>query len=196
MALTNKQQVFVDEYFKCWNATKAAIAAGYSETTARAQGSRLLTNADIAAYIRERLDQHAMSANEVLYHLAQIARGDMSDLIDRHGNIDVDAARAAEKTGLIRRVKVMSITGEENDTFSSEIESYDRLKALELIGKYHAMWTDKVKVDDWRSEVVDLLRSGKVTREALVSELGTSLAEELFNSIGVSIADAGEDSAR
>lgn len=34
------------------NATKAAIAAGYSEKSARQQGSRLLTNVDIVAYTR------------------------------------------------------------------------------------------------------------------------------------------------
>ena len=34
------------------NATKAAIAAGYSEKSARQQGSRLLTNVDIVVYTR------------------------------------------------------------------------------------------------------------------------------------------------
>ena len=45
--LTSKQDVFVREYSKDSNATKAAIKAGYSPHTARQQGSRLLTNVDI-----------------------------------------------------------------------------------------------------------------------------------------------------
>lgn len=51
--LTQKQQRFVVEYLKDQNATQAAIRAGYSEGTAKQQGSRLLTNADIAAEVNK-----------------------------------------------------------------------------------------------------------------------------------------------
>ncbi|MGO0308729.1 terminase small subunit [Endozoicomonas acroporae] len=52
IAMNDKQRRFVDEYLIDQNATRAAIAAGYSPKTARAQGCRLLTNADIATEIR------------------------------------------------------------------------------------------------------------------------------------------------
>lgn len=42
-----KRALFVAEYLKDLNATQAAIRAGYSEMTARATGSRLLTFADV-----------------------------------------------------------------------------------------------------------------------------------------------------
>lgn len=51
--LTDKQRVFVHEYLKDWNATRAAAAAGYSEATSRQQGSRLLSNVVIKKYIQE-----------------------------------------------------------------------------------------------------------------------------------------------
>ncbi|WP_245662863.1 terminase small subunit [Endozoicomonas arenosclerae] len=51
--MNDKQRRFVDEYLTDLNATRAAIAAGYSEKTARSQGSRLLTNADISQAIQE-----------------------------------------------------------------------------------------------------------------------------------------------
>jgi phage terminase small subunit len=35
--MTDKQKRFCEEYVKDWNATRAAIAAGYSEKTARAR---------------------------------------------------------------------------------------------------------------------------------------------------------------
>ncbi len=50
---TDKQKLFVTAYVAEPNATKAAIAAGYSEKTARSQGQRMLTNVDI----REAVDQ-------------------------------------------------------------------------------------------------------------------------------------------
>ena len=50
--LTAKQQRFVDAYDG--NATKAAIAAGYSEKTAYSAGQRMLKNVEILTAIQER----------------------------------------------------------------------------------------------------------------------------------------------
>jgi phage terminase small subunit len=54
MALTNKHRKFIDEYLKDMNASAAAERAGYAPATARQQGSRLLTNADIQNEIKRR----------------------------------------------------------------------------------------------------------------------------------------------
>lgn len=54
---------FVDEYLADQNAIRAAIAAGYSQKTARSQGSRLLTNADIATEIRARQNKLSRELN-------------------------------------------------------------------------------------------------------------------------------------
>lgn len=50
--LTPKQQRFVQEYLKDHNGTQAAIRTGYSERTAKQQGSGLLTNAHVQAAVR------------------------------------------------------------------------------------------------------------------------------------------------
>ena len=50
--LTVRQQAFVEAY--AGNATAAALAAGYSERSARSQGQRLLTNDDIQEAIKAR----------------------------------------------------------------------------------------------------------------------------------------------
>jgi len=47
------QALFAQEYVVDFNATKAAVRAGYSEKTARSQGQRLLTNVDIQAAVSE-----------------------------------------------------------------------------------------------------------------------------------------------
>ena len=49
--LTDKQRVFCEEYIIDNNATRAAIAAGYSEETSDVQGSRLLKNVKVAKEI-------------------------------------------------------------------------------------------------------------------------------------------------
>ncbi|WP_422139941.1 terminase small subunit [Endozoicomonas sp. ALC020] len=55
--MNNKHARFLAEYLIDQNATRAAIAAGYSPKTARSQGSRLLTNADIQIALREQQEQ-------------------------------------------------------------------------------------------------------------------------------------------
>lgn len=59
MALTAKQQLFVQEYLIDLNATQAAIRAGYSPKTAYSMGQRLLKNVEVAAAIAEALAKRA-----------------------------------------------------------------------------------------------------------------------------------------
>ena len=146
MALNGRQELFIVEYLKCLNATKAAIAAGYSEKSAAETGCELLKNPKVASRIREHFDNYAMSAAEVLANLAEIARGDVSDVVDHNGNLDMAAARRAKKTNLIRKIRQRSVTTEESDIAETEIEMHDRLRALELLGKHHKLFTDKQEI--------------------------------------------------
>ena len=52
--MTDQQRLFADQYLILNNGTKAAIAAGYSEKSARSQASQLLVVEEIEAYIEER----------------------------------------------------------------------------------------------------------------------------------------------
>jgi phage terminase small subunit len=73
MALTPKQQRFVEEYLIDLNATQAAIRAGYSSRTAKQQGQRLLTNADVSAAVTHaravRSERVKLTADDVLFGL-------------------------------------------------------------------------------------------------------------------------------
>ena len=83
MALNEMQKAFADYYIETTNATESAKRAGYSEKTARSQGQRLLTNVDISAYIRERLDEQSekrvADANEVIEFYTAVMRGEVKD---------------------------------------------------------------------------------------------------------------------
>lgn len=52
--MTDQQRLFADQYLILNNGTKAAIAAGYSEKSARSQASQLLVIEEIETYIEER----------------------------------------------------------------------------------------------------------------------------------------------
>ncbi|PTM36835.1 hypothetical protein DA103_06745 [Enterobacter cloacae] len=68
--LTAQQRLFVAEYLKDNNATRAAIRAGYSKKTAREQSSRLLSNVKVARAIARQqkasIARTLGSADEVL----------------------------------------------------------------------------------------------------------------------------------
>lgn len=76
--MTPKQAAFVSEYLIDFNATQAAIRAGYSSDTAKQQGSRLLTNVAVRAAIddaiRERSSRALLSQDAVLLGLLEEAR--------------------------------------------------------------------------------------------------------------------------
>jgi phage terminase small subunit len=86
MALTDKQQRFVEEYLIDLNATKAAIRAGYSAKTANEQGSRLLANVSVFAAVsaaqEERSKRTAITADQVLQELWAIASADTNGIVE------------------------------------------------------------------------------------------------------------------
>ncbi len=51
--LTKKQEIFITEYVKDYNASRAARAAGYSERSAGSQGSKNLELPQIKAILQE-----------------------------------------------------------------------------------------------------------------------------------------------
>jgi len=77
MALSNKQRVFVLEYLRDFNATQAALRAGYSPRTAYSIGQENLKKPEIAEVIKAEVDARAMGADEILVGLTEQARGDL-----------------------------------------------------------------------------------------------------------------------
>lgn len=148
MALTNKQEVFINEYLKCWNATQAAKNAGYSEKTAYSIGQENLKKPEIASHIRERIEANAMSADEVLARLGAQARGDFGDLVDPSTmTLDWNKASKRGSTKLIKKLKQTVITaGEDRQTEIFEFEMYDAQAALVHIGKQLGLFVNRTEL--------------------------------------------------
>ena len=74
--LSPKQQAFVEAYcHNGFNATQAAITAGYSAKTARSQGQRLLTKDDIMPSIeafKEKASQNALVSTQDIVRLLYV----------------------------------------------------------------------------------------------------------------------------
>lgn len=148
MALTAKQQIFITEYLRTWNATAAAITAGYSEKTARAIGAENLTKPDIAAAIAAELDRRKMGADEALARTAAIARFDITEWIDEDGQLDIDGIRAAGLGHCLRKVKTTQRQRVSGDVVTTvEVEAYPADAAHDKLLRHHGQYNDKLAVD-------------------------------------------------
>lgn len=78
--LTQKQRDFIAAYTESWHATKAAIAAGYSERSAYSIGSENLKKPEILEAIEAHVAQ-IMPKGEALTRLAEHARSSMGDFL-------------------------------------------------------------------------------------------------------------------
>jgi len=78
-----------------------------------------------------------MSAEECLQRLAAQSRSDVSEFINQGGGIDWEKVKA--KGYLVKRVK-------HNKGQNSEIELHDSQRALELIGKHHRLFADRLEI--------------------------------------------------
>ncbi len=188
--LTDKQKMFVEAYLETLNATESARRAKYrgNDQTLRAVGHENLTKPHIREEIDRRLKETIMSADEVLLRLGEQARAEYSLFMTPFGGLDLGELIRAGKGHLIKKIK--------KTLHGIEVEFYDAQAALVHLGKYHALFTDRLKVDDWRSEIIELLKSGKIKPEQVEEELGGDLAAELFESAGVSIVTAGKETKK
>lgn len=161
--LTPKQQAFVAEYLIDLNLTQAAIRAGYSEKTAKAQGSRLLTNVDVAAAIAEaqakRANKLEITQERVLKELARIAFADIRKVV-KWGNTELRMVPGIDGQETLEPYHGVAVVDSElidDDTaaaisevgegkFGIHVKLNDKKGALELIARHLGMLNDKVKV--------------------------------------------------
>lgn len=188
--LTEKQQRFCDEYLIDLNATQAAIRAGYKEKTAYSMGQRLLKNVEVQNQLQkrklDRVERTEITQDMVLFELANIAFSNVADyagivekdvmiehegtetpLLDNDGNPvkyrTVEPVLTADLTENQKRA--LAVIKKGRDGF--EIKTYDKIRALELLGKHLGMFTDKVEV------------SGEVNNP--MAELTTEELKKLIN---------------
>jgi phage terminase small subunit len=160
--VNTKQSVFVLEYLKDFNATQAAIRAGYSKRTAYSIGQENLKKPEIAQAIKAEITERSMSSEEVITRLSEMARGDLAELMDitpagytfalmirdANGNLINNP-----KTKLIKKIKQKTTTylakqedGEDREIIETELELYSSQEALNTLAKYHGLLVDRTNI--------------------------------------------------
>ena len=143
--MTEKQRRFCDEYLTDLNVTRAyreAYPTVKRDETACQAGSRLLRNVNVRAYIDERLGAiqtaKTAEAREVLEYLTAVMRGEaVAEIVVTEG-------------------QGMGITS--TRTMKKHPDQRERLRAAELLAKYHQLLVPRVQVEAEHSGGVIVLQ--------------------------------------
>jgi phage terminase small subunit len=146
-SLTDMQQAFVANYLITLSATKAAIAAGYSKTSAGVQGYQLLQHPSIARELRRAMARRAkrldLTAENVLREIARIAFSDIRAVMTFDGQkITVKASDKihSDAAAAIQSIEQHTTESERSSNTTVKVKLHDKMRALDLAGRHLGMW--------------------------------------------------------
>ena len=168
--MTDAQKRFCDEYLVDLNATRAykvAYPKFKKDETANAAASRMLRNVKIQEYISEKqkeIEQRTeITQDMVIKELAAIAFSKASDyakLKKMKRNVpifdgeDIVNYKEEEYTGIeftptdeLTEEQKKALSGIKEGKFGIQVDSCDKVKALELLGRHLVIFNDKINVN-------------------------------------------------
>ena len=144
--LTALQERFCTEFLVDFNATRAAIRAGYSKNGAGQQGSALLKIIKVQKRIKvealKLVDKTDLTAQKVIDELQRVAFSTMDDYAEwgpdgvtllPSGEMEPDAARCVSEVSQTQT----------KDGGSIRFKLHDKVQALDKLGRYFKLFTEK-----------------------------------------------------
>lgn len=164
--LTPKQQAFVREYQKDFNATEAAKRAGYSEKSAGIQGYQQLQNPLVKEQLDKKLEVVSqkvdLGVQRILEELMKIAFFDIRDVMSwtDGGVAFIDSNKINDNTAAAISEVVETVTAQGGQR---RVKMHDKLKALELLGKYAGMFKETVDISvrPFHQQIVEAIEAKK-----------------------------------
>lgn len=157
--LTDKQRLFCIYYIKCFNATKAAIKAGYSQENAGKIGYQLLEKTRIKDEIQilkeGKLNRALLSEDDIYQKYIDIAFADITDYVEfkqeevpvmgPFGPLVVKGKAITKMVNVVKFKESTSVDG----TLITEVKQGKDGASIKL--------ADKMKALQWLSDRVDLI---------------------------------------
>jgi hypothetical protein len=145
--LTAKQQLFCDEYLIDLNASRAALRAGYSATTAL--NGALMRLPKIKLYLDARMAEAAqkttITQDMVLAELYKIAFGNMGNYFDEHGGIKPMHLLSEDAKAALWSTSVSDAGSGGTAAAVTKFRLYNKLTALDKIAKHLGFYKPEVK---------------------------------------------------
>lgn len=135
--LTNKQEIFCNEYIKDLNATQAAIRAGYSKNSANAIGNENLLKPIIQNRIKqlknERIERTKIDADYLTETLRNWLEVDVTQMLSL--NAKQIKSLPIEIRKMVQHVKPTNIKDEDEQVIY-EVRFVSKEKAAEMLSKH------------------------------------------------------------
>lgn len=148
-----KHREFAIEYaFDC-NATRAyrVVYGTKNDDTARVNGHRLLTNADVRALVDQEIDKKLQGRRSILKmkwinEVEKLATANLEDFLNEDGYPDIEKMR--KTPGLVAQFEDIQNITTRSTNHHRKIKLFSKEKALEMLGKHTGMLKeDVIKID-------------------------------------------------
>ena len=178
MALTEKQARFVAEYLVDLNATQAALRAGYKDPNI---GRQLITKNNVSEAIQKAIHKRSqrteITQDMILRELANVAFANGTDFakvvcrevpmttVDEEGVLQTVTKRQQiveiRDTSTVPKEKRAAISSIKEGKYGIEVSSYDKVRALELLGKHLGMFDAKSQTSpEGENNLLEMLVAG------------------------------------
>lgn len=167
--MTEAQKRFCEEYIIDFNATRAykkAYPNCKKDETAKAAGSRLLTNVNVNTYIQELIEEarerNKITKDMVIEELRKLAFFDIRKLYNENGALKNIQELDDETAAAISSIE----TYQEFDGYGADreyvgdtkkVKTYDKKGSLELLGKHLGLFKDKVEIEQTKPFEVNIV---------------------------------------
>ncbi len=154
LEMKDKRRRFVEEYLVCRDATKAAVAAGYTRATASARGYLFLREPGVAEIIAEHdralTAKLEITAERVLLEMSRLAFSDHRKLYNTDGSLkplhelDDDTAAALAAVESVTR----AARGGEPASQLHKVKLGNKQPALVQLGRHLRLFSEKPEAAD------------------------------------------------
>ncbi|WP_263220859.1 terminase small subunit [Shewanella sp. SW29] len=159
---TDLERRFISEYLIDHNKAAAAIRAGSTAKEPAKVGWNMYQKEHVKAaidwHIEQLFDINNVTVERIVRETAMVAFADMAPIYNDDGSVKPfpewpeHCRRAAAGLDID---ELFEGVGDDREQvgFTKKFRQWDKMKALELLGKYRKMWTDKVEISE-RPKVV------------------------------------------
>jgi phage terminase small subunit len=183
--LTPKQEQFCREYIIDFNATQAAIRAGYSKKTANRIGpenlSKLVLQERIAVLVKELQEKTGITAEQVVRELAKIGFANIKGVLDDNNEIKDISKLPDDITAAIESIQSdIRHDGGDSDGYTEKVKVklHSKLHALTDLGKHLGIFEkDNKQKNELLSTVMDRINgstAGKLPSQDAADSSNTS----------------------
>lgn len=148
--LTNLEISFTEQYVLLMDGKKAVLAAGFPAKGAADRAEELLAKANVRFRINHLLEEkrrrYAVTEQRIIQELAQMAFFDPLEVYELDGSVKPLNQITPEARRCIKDISFRAIGKGRNAEVYTQYSVHDKMRGLELLGKYLALFTDKVDI--------------------------------------------------